>query len=100
MFNDNFIDVGSKFAEWDQLKEKLALLFRIEDESRLIMMKHSILLLTQILNEMEEARPINFSDRLDFINKNIHNYTSFRQLEELFKETKKKYAVKRIMDNK
>ncbi|MFF2752719.1 YpoC family protein [Psychrobacillus sp. NPDC058041] len=100
MFNDNSIDVRSKFAEWDQLKEKLAMLFRSEDESRHNMMEHSILLLTQILDESEEARPINFSDRLEFIKKNIHNYTSFRQLDELFKETKKKIAVKKILDNK
>ena len=100
MSNDNFIDVGSEFAEWDQLKEKLAMLFRIEDESRHNMMEHSILLLTQILEDAEEAKPINFSERLEFIKKNTHNYTSFRQLEELFKETKKKIAVKRIMDNK
>ncbi|WP_391121817.1 YpoC family protein [Psychrobacillus sp. L3] len=96
----NFIDVGRKFAEWDLLKEKLAMLFRIEDESRYNMMEHSILLLMKILEDSEEVKPINFSERLEFIEKNTHNYTSFRQLEELFKETKKKIAVKRIMDNK
>ena len=50
----------------------------------------------QIVDDVEQAKPINFSERLEFIIKNTHNYTSFRQLEELFKETKKKIARLRV----
>lgn len=100
MSNDNSFDFGSKFEEWDVLKENLVQLFKENDDSRKIIMEHGIQLLTDIINVADGVNLINFTERFDFIQKNSSNYTAYRQLEELFKEAKKKIAVKRIMNDK
>lgn len=100
MSNDNSFDFGSKFEEWDVLKENLVQLFKENDDSRKIIMEHGIQLLTDIINVGDGVNLINFTERFDFIQKNSSNYTAYRQLEELFKEAKKKIAVKRIMNDK
>ena len=82
------------------LKDSLVHLFKENDNSRKIIMEQGIQLLTDIIKVADGVNLINFNERFDFIQKNSSNYTAFRQLEELFKEAKKKIAVKRIMNDK
>jgi hypothetical protein len=83
------------FEEWEQLREKLTQLFKEKNETRDDCMRQGIQLLSDILNKAEGAAPINFQERFDFIQMNKNNYTAFRQLDELFKEAKKKIAATR-----
>ncbi|ALC88144.1 hypothetical protein AM499_08305 [Bacillus sp. FJAT-22090] len=82
------------------LKDSLVPLFKENDDSRKIIMEHGIQLLKDIIKVADGVNLINFTERFDFIQKNSSNYTAYRQLEELFKEAKKKIAVKRIMNDK
>ncbi|WP_053589764.1 YpoC family protein [Bacillus sp. FJAT-22090] len=100
MSKDNSFDFRSKFEEWDLLKDSLVPLFKENDDSRKIIMEHGIQLLKDIIKVADGVNLINFTERFDFIQKNSSNYTAYRQLEELFKEAKKKIAVKRIMNDK
>lgn len=96
----NSFDFSSLFEEWEQLREQLAPLFKVKDETRKKYMEQGIQLLTVITEKAEGTIPINFSERFDFVKLNSTNYSAFRQLDELFKETKKKIAVKRLRLNK
>lgn len=96
----NSFHLNSELEKWDKLKEELILLFKIkEDMSRKVVMEKGMVLLATILEEAEVS-PINFKERFEFIKSNLTNYTAFRQLDELFKETKKKIASKRILEQK
>lgn len=87
-----------KFEQWDELKVQLALLFKEKDIKRVALMEQGIQLLEAIIGKVGEAAPINFSERFTFIRNNKNNYTAFKQLDELFKETKKKLASIRARD--
>ncbi|MDF2067148.1 MULTISPECIES: YpoC family protein [Bacillaceae] len=100
MSKDNSFDFRSKFEEWDLLKDSLVQLFKENDDSRKIIMEHGIQLLKDIIKVADGVNLINFTERFEFIQKNSSNYTAYRQLDELFKEAKKKIAVKRIMNDK
>ncbi|MFB5087338.1 hypothetical protein PGC35_08950 [Psychrobacillus sp. PGGUH221] len=100
MSKDNSFDFRSKFKEWDLLKDSLVQLFKENDDSRKIIMEHGIQLLKDIIKVADGVNLINFTERFEFIQKNSSNYTAYRQLDELFKEAKKKIAVKRIMNDK
>lgn len=89
-----------EFEEWEELRAHLTVLFREKDIKRSEYMERGIELLEKIIGKIEEAAPINFSERFMFIKNNKHNYTAFRQLDELFKETKKKLARLRIQKDK
>ncbi|KQL36151.1 hypothetical protein AN959_07380 [Psychrobacillus sp. FJAT-21963] len=82
------------------LKDSLVQLFKENDDSRKIIMEHGIQLLKDIIKVADGVNLINFTERFEFIQKNSSNYTAYRQLDELFKEAKKKIAVKRIMNDK
>lgn len=100
MSKDNSFDFRSKFEEWDLLKDRLVQLFKENDDSRKIIMEHGIQLLKDIIKVADGVNLINFTERFEFIQKYSSNYTAYRQLDELFKEAKKKIAVKRIMNDK
>ncbi len=89
-------DFSSEFAEWDILQGQLIKLFKENNNGRTDLMERGIILLEQIVVNVNQAKPINFSERFDFIIKNKNNYAAFRQLDELFKETKKKLARLRV----
>ncbi len=86
------------FTRWDELRGNLTILFRDKNFNRSDYMEQGIQLLESILAEVEDAAPINFSERFAFIQNNKQNHTAFRQLDELFKETKKKNARLRVQN--
>lgn len=89
----------NEFEKWDDLQVQLALLFKEKDTSRVELMEQGIQLLQAIIEKTEQAAPLNFSERFTYICNNKHNYTAFKQLDELFKETKKKLAGLRAQNH-
>ena len=59
---------------------------------KLELMLKGIKLLVSILDEEAEAAPLNYLERITFIESNIERHVAFVQLDELFKESKKKLA--------
>ncbi|QFF98736.1 hypothetical protein PB01_07760 [Psychrobacillus glaciei] len=97
MSKPNSVEYQRYFAEWIQLKGHLVLSFKVKNDARNELMEQGINLLTVIIDNATGITPINFSDRITFIKQNKNNYTAFRQLDELFKEMKKKIAVMLIL---
>ena len=56
------------------------------------LIRSGIELLVSILDEVEEAAPLNYKERISFIESNLERHVAIIQLDELFKETKKKIA--------
>lgn len=59
---------------------------------KLELMRKGINLLVTMLDEVTEAAPLNYEERIKFIESNIERHVAFVQLNELFKESKKKVA--------
>lgn len=93
MAKRNVSTYSSEFAEWDRLRAHLAPLFKVKDVTRTSKMDNGMQLLARILEGTEGAKPMNFKERFEFINSNKSNYIAFYQLDELFKEAKKKIAA-------
>ena len=91
MFIPDFEKVEAPFAKWDKLRELLASLYKTKDNTRSLILGEGIVLLEEIIELAKDATPVNFQERFDFIRDHKHNYTAFKQLDELFKETKKKW---------
>ena len=80
------------FDEWEIIREELSGLMKFRNTKKLELMQKGINLLITIHDEVAEATPLNYIDRLSFIESNIERHVSFVQLDELFKESKKKIA--------
>jgi len=80
------------FDEWEIMREELLQLIRNKDPKKSELMRKGIHQLMYILDETEEATPLNYMERTTFIKSNIDKHVAFVQLDELFKETKKKLA--------
>ncbi|WP_277585398.1 YpoC family protein [Psychrobacillus antarcticus] len=80
------------FDEWEIIREDLLGFVRTKDIKKVELMQKGINLLITIHDEVAEAAPLNYIDRLTFIESNIERHAAFVQLEELFKESKKKIA--------
>ncbi len=85
--------------EWEFIREELIVLIKTNDNKKIELMRKGIDLLMAILNEVAEAAPLNYIERIIFIESNLVKYVAFVQLEELFKETKKKIARIRAQMN-
>lgn len=96
----DFEKLEAHFAEWDKLRELLAPLYKTKDNSRSLVLGEGIALLGEAIELAKDAAPVNFQERFNFIEDHKHNYTAFKQLDELFKETKKKVAVLRLRQTK
>lgn len=59
---------------------------------KLELMRVGIHLLVCLHDEVAEASPLNYIERITFIESNIERHVAFIQLDELFKESKKKIA--------
>lgn len=80
------------FDEWGIIREELLGLIRTKNTKKFGLMRKGIDLLVSIHDEIPEAAPLNYTDRLKFIESNIERHVAFVQLDELFKESKKKIA--------
>ncbi|WP_342600884.1 YpoC family protein [Psychrobacillus sp. FSL H8-0483] len=92
--HDNF---QQDFDDWIEIRVQLTELFKDKRKPTTELMENGIVLLANVLEKAEGAAPLNFEERFAFIKKNKHNYAAFRQLDELFNETKKKIARLRVM---
>lgn len=104
------VNFDEEFAQWEQLQHQLTELFKHKSESKKELMSSGIQLFESILVKVEgitfqkegmaqyTVAPLNVSERYDFVLGNSGNYAAFRQLDELFKETKKIIARKRVME--
>ncbi|QUG41451.1 hypothetical protein KD050_19590 [Psychrobacillus sp. INOP01] len=80
------------FDEWEIIREELLGLIRSNNMKKFGLMRKGVYLLVSIHDEIPEAAPLNYTDRLKFIESNIERHVAFIQLDELFKESKKKIA--------
>ncbi|SDN03252.1 hypothetical protein SAMN05518871_103103 [Psychrobacillus sp. OK028] len=80
------------FYEWETIREELMGLSRTKDIKKVELMRKGIELIVSILDELVEATPLNYKERISFIESNMERHVSLVQLDELFKETKKKIA--------
>lgn len=104
------INFDEEFAQWEQLQHQLTGLFKHRNESKKELMSSGIQLFESILVKVEgitfqkekiaqyTVAPLNVLERYEFVLSNSGNYAAFRQLDELFKETKKIIARKRVME--
>ena len=83
---------GQCFDEWEIIRKELLRLSRTKDREKLELMLKGINLLVSILDEEVEVAPLNYLERITFIESNIERHVAFVQLDELFKESKKKLA--------
>lgn len=100
--------VDAWYAEWNVLQQAIHEAHSQRDGSALPLMKQGLALFERLVVEsaqtdeplhlqMEyELLPINGAERLQFIKMRPGQYACYRQLDELFKETKKRCARLRL----
>ncbi|QDQ02226.1 hypothetical protein FOH38_18005 [Lysinibacillus fusiformis] len=85
------------FAEWTALEGQIHLAHDARNGAAKGLMEQGIALFERLLQEAgEEVMPINGMERLAFIQAKPGQYACYRQLDELFKETKKRTARLRL----
>lgn len=97
------------FEQWESLRMQIHELHQARKKEAHPLMEKGIALYEQLIsytsgqtyieNEQYEAFPLNGLERLQFIKSRPSQFASFRQLDELFKETKKKIARLRVQYN-
>jgi len=101
--------VEGYFDQWEEISHLLYEAFDQRQQNTKELMERGIHLFEALIvqtsqteeetmnaNEQYEVMPINGMERLQFIKSRPDRYASYRQLDELFKELKKKYARLRI----
>lgn len=113
----NFQDSVKKIIqEWKQLREELQQFAIERDPSNLQygltlgleyfleclywINEKPVVLHDGLVDKDLEIKPFNLEDRLQFILKRLNGYHSFKQLDELFKELEKQFAIKLIKLNR
>lgn len=102
-------EIEGYFEEWESLSHQLFEAYDQRKGQTKELMEKGILLFEQLIvctsitdetminsNMQYEVMPINGMERLQFIKSRPDRYASYRQLDELFKELKKKYARLRV----
>ncbi|MER2105861.1 MAG: YpoC family protein [Solibacillus sp.] len=100
--------VDAWYAEWEALQQAIHEAHSLRDGSAGSLMEQGIALFERLvvdsaqidaplsLQEEYELLPINGAERLAFIKMRPGQYACYRQLDELFKETKKRCARLRL----
>ena len=100
--------VNAWFGEWETLQQVIHEAHTARDGSAQQLMEQGIMLFERLLLESAqtdaplnlqqqyELLPINGAERLQFIKMRPGQYACYRQLDELFKETKKRCARLRL----
>ena len=92
-------DFTEYLEAWKSIEPTIADAFR-QRQKPMELMSKGIELLETIQAKTDEIAPVNYEERITFIKQNITNYSAFRQLDELFKETEKKIARYLILQKK
>ena len=101
--------VDAWFAEWEALEKRIHVAHQARNGEAKGLMEEAIVLFERLLIESAEGSlrtldpaqtyevmPINGAERLAFIKTKPGQYACYRQLDELFKETKKRTARLRL----
>ena len=80
------------FEEWEKIREELLGLVKTKDKKKIELMQKGIILLKSVHEDSAKTAPLNYLDRLKFIESNLDRHVAFIQLDELLKESKKKTA--------
>lgn len=100
--------VEAWFTNWETLREQIHVAHAARDGSAKPLMEQGIALFETFLVETAvsdmqgvdyELFPVNGKERFDFIKMKPGQYACYRQLDELFKETKKRCARLRLKTN-
>lgn len=101
--------VAPFFEQWEKLCTEIYEMHQNRNKEVIVVMEKGIKLYEQLIlfasgqvdstirqNEQYEVLPLNGMERLQFIKDRPGQFACFRQLDELFKETKKKIARLRL----
>ncbi|TQR35182.1 hypothetical protein C7Y47_07990 [Lysinibacillus sphaericus] len=89
--------VDAWFAKWAELEGKIHAAHDARTGEAKGLMEMAILLFERLVQDAgDEVLPINGVERLTFIKAKPGQYACYRQLDELFKETKKRAARLRL----
>lgn len=89
------------FAEWALLEAQIHAAHQARNGEAKGLMEEAIRLFERLVYEAgEEVMPINGVERLTFIKTKPGQYACYRQIDELFKETKKRTARLRLQATK
>ncbi|TKI63526.1 hypothetical protein FC756_17830 [Lysinibacillus mangiferihumi] len=89
------------FAQWALLEAQIHAAHQARNGKAKGLMEEAIRLFERLVNEAgEEVLPINGVERLTFIKTKPGQYACYRQIDELFKETKKRTARLRLQATK
>ncbi|GLC86998.1 YpoC family protein [Lysinibacillus piscis] len=89
--------VEAWFNEWLILEAKIHAAHTARSGEAAVFMQEALIVFQRLLIEVgEELLPINGAERLAFIQAKPSQYACYRQLDELFKETKKRSARLRL----
>ena len=100
--------VEAWFTKWETLREQIHVAHDARDGSAKLLMEQGIALFNAFLVETAvsdeqggdyELFPVNGKERFNFIKMKPGQYACYRQLDELFKETKKRCARLRLKAN-
>ncbi|WP_400241955.1 YpoC family protein [Niallia sp. JL1B1071] len=114
---ENFQECVKKvIEEWKQLKVELQQFAAKRDTTNLqygltLAMEYfleclywinekPVTLIDGLVDKSLEIKPFNLEDRLEFILKRLNGYHSYKQLDELFKELEKQFAIKLVKLNR
>lgn len=105
--------VDAWFAEWEALEKRIHAAHEARNGEAKALMEEAIDLFERLLidsaegspvalelDQTYEVMPINGAERLAFIKTKPSQYACYRQLDELFKETKKRTARLRLQATK
>lgn len=93
--------IDAWFAEWTELEAKIHAAHDARNGEAKGLMEEAIVLFERLVQEAgDEVLPINGVERLNFIKAKPSQYACYRQLDELYKETKKRTARLRLQATK
>lgn len=93
--------IDAWFAEWTELEAKIHAAHDARNGEAKGLMEEAIVLFERLVQKAgDEVLPINGVERLNFIKAKPSQYACYRQLDELYKETKKRTARLRLQATK
>ncbi|MGE7114523.1 YpoC family protein [Lysinibacillus sp. NPDC047702] len=94
-------EIDAWFTEWQELESKIHIAHDTRNGEAKGLMEAAIVLFDHLVEEGgDEVLPINGIERMAFIKAKPGQYACYRQLDELFKETKKRAARLRLQATK
>ena len=93
-------DFVGLFSKWSEMRVEIQMLYAERKIGSDNLMEEGIDLLTDLIGMADGTYPLNYKERFSFIKQNYKTYAAFRQLDELFKETEKKLALRFAVESR